>query len=216
MTEQTFNPLDIAVVGMAGRFPDADNVDALWHNVRSGHCAINTLTDDELAAAGVSEAQREHADYVKAAIPFANKDQFDAEFFGYTPKEATQLDPQQRLFLQTCWHALEQAGLMEAGQFTGVFAGCGVPAYLLKHLLPQQQDNDITSLLALTNGNEKDALATRISYELDLTGPAVTVQTACSTSLVAVHMACRALQNYECDSALAGGVWLNLLDDQAT
>ncbi|RRS09702.1 SDR family NAD(P)-dependent oxidoreductase [Pseudoalteromonas sp. J010] len=214
MTEQTFNPLDIAVVGMAGRFPDADNVDALWHNVRSGHCAINTLTDDELAAAGVSEAQREHADYVKAAIPFANKDQFDAEFFGYTPKEATQLDPQQRLFLQTCWHALEQAGLMEAGQFTGVFAGCGVPAYLLKHLLPQQQDNDITSLLALTNGNEKDALATRISYELDLTGPAVTVQTACSTSLVAVHMACRALQNYECDSALAGGVWLNLLDDQ--
>ncbi|PAY00811.1 beta-ketoacyl synthase [Pseudoalteromonas sp. HM-SA03] len=214
MTEQTFNPLDIAVVGMAGRFPDADNVEALWQNVRSGHCAIETLTEEQLTAAGVSEALRNHPDYVNASIPFANKAQFDAEFFGYTPKEATQLDPQQRLFLQTCWHALEHAGLPASGQFTGVFAGCGVPAYLLKHLLPQQQDNDITSLLALTNGNEKDALATRISYELDLTGPAVTVQTACSTSLVAVHMACRALQNYECDAALAGGVWLNLLDEQ--
>ena len=214
MSEQNYNELDIAIVGMAGRFPDANNVDALWRNVKEGKSAVRQLDVQQLLDAGVTEQDLANPDYVKVAIPFADKDQFDAGFFGYSPKEATQLDPQQRLFLQTCWHALEDAGLPQAGQFTGVYAGCGLPAYLMNNLLPQQKDKDITSLLALTNGSEKDSLATRVSYELDLTGPAVTVQTACSTSLVAVHMACRGLQNYECDAALAGGVWLNLLDDQ--
>jgi acyl transferase domain-containing protein/acyl carrier protein len=214
MSDIEYNELDIAIVGMAGRFPDADDVEALWRNVCNGKSAVRQLDDQQLLDAGVSEQNLASPDYVKVAIPFANKDQFDAGFFGYSPKEATKLDPQQRLFLQTCWHALEDAGLAQAGQFTGVYAGCGLPAYLMNNLLPQQKDKDITSLLALTNGSEKDSLATRISYELDLTGPAVTVQTACSTSLVAVHMACRGLQNYECDTALAGGVWINLLDDQ--
>ncbi|KZN34710.1 hypothetical protein N480_20725 [Pseudoalteromonas luteoviolacea S2607] len=214
MSENNYSELDIAIVGMAGRFPDADNVDALWQNVRDGKCAVQDLTDAELRAAGVSEDDLAHPDYVKRGVPFTGMAQFDAAFFGYTPKEAAQLDPQQRVFLQTCWHALEHAGITtNSSNFTGVFAGCGVPAYLLQNLLTDSQQ-DITSLLALTNGNDKDSLATRVSYELDLTGPAVTVQTACSTSLVAVHMACRALQNYECDSALAGGVWLNLNNEQ--
>ncbi|ESP91356.1 MULTISPECIES: type I polyketide synthase [Pseudoalteromonas] len=214
MSESNYSELDIAIVGMAGSFPDAQNVDALWENVRDGHCAVQDLDDETLRAAGVSEEDLAHPDYVKRGIPFSGMAQFDAAFFGYTPKEAAQLDPQQRVFLQTCWHALEHAGITTgSSNFTGVFAGCGVPAYLLQNLLGDSQQ-DITSLLALTNGNDKDSLATRVSYELDLTGPAVTVQTACSTSLVAVHMACRSLQNYECDSALAGGVWLNLNHQQ--
>ncbi|MDK1290492.1 type I polyketide synthase [Pseudoalteromonas umbrosa] len=214
MSESNYSELDIAIVGMAGRFPDADNVDQLWQNVRDGHCSVKTFDDNSLKAAGVSDEDLAHPDYIKRGIPFAGMAQFDAAFFGYTPKEAAQLDPQQRVFLQTCWHALEHAGITtDTSNFTGVFAGCGVTAYLLQNLLGDSQQ-DITSLLALTNGNDKDSLATRISYELDLTGPAVTVQTACSTSLVAVHMACRSLQNYECDSALAGGVWLNLNNEQ--
>ncbi|KZN35380.1 type I polyketide synthase [Pseudoalteromonas luteoviolacea] len=214
MSENNYSELDIAIVGMAGRFPDANNVDELWQNVRDGKCAVQDLSDAQLRAAGVSEDDLAHPDYVKRGIPFMGMAQFDAAFFGYTPKEAAQLDPQQRVFLQTCWHALEHAGMTtDRSSFTGVFAGCGVPAYLLQNLLADSQQ-DITSLLALTNGNDKDSLATRVSYELDLTGPAVSVQTACSTSLVAVHMACRSLQNYECDSALAGGVWLNLNNEQ--
>ncbi|QPB84824.1 SDR family NAD(P)-dependent oxidoreductase [Pseudoalteromonas rubra] len=212
MSEQHYSELDIAIVGMAGRFPDADNVDALWQNIRAGRCAVQSYDDEALRRAGVSESDLSDPDYVKRGIPFDGLAQFDAEFFGYTPKEAEQLDPQQRHFLQTCWHAMAHAGLAQ-GELTGVYAGCGVPAYLMQNLL-QGQSRDITSLLALTNGNDKDSLATRVSYELDLKGPAVTVQTACSTSLVAVHMACRALQNFECDSALAGGVWLNLTQDQ--
>ncbi|TMP36449.1 type I polyketide synthase [Pseudoalteromonas rubra] len=212
MSEHEYSELDIAIVGMAGRFPDADNVDALWHNIRAGQCAVQSYDDEALRRAGVSESDLTDPDYVKRGVPFERLAQFDAEFFGYTPKEAEQLDPQQRHFLQTCWHAMAHAGL-PLGEQTGVYAGCGVPAYLMQNLL-QGQSRDITSLLALTNGNDKDSLATRVSYELDLKGPAVTVQTACSTSLVAVHMACRALQNFECDSALAGGVWLNLAQDQ--
>lgn len=212
MSEHEYSELDIAIVGMAGRFPDADNVDALWQNIRAGQCAVKSYDDEALRSAGVSESDINDPDYVKRGVPFERLAQFDAEFFGYTPKEAEQLDPQQRHFLQTCWHAMAHAGLA-LGEQTGVYAGCGVPAYLMQNLL-HGQPSDITSLLALTNGNDKDSLATRISYELDLKGPAVTVQTACSTSLVAVHMACRALQNFECDSALAGGVWLNLAQDQ--
>ncbi|WP_247682505.1 type I polyketide synthase [Pseudoalteromonas sp. MMG013] len=210
-----YSSVDIAIVGMAGRFPDASNVDELWRNVANQHCSITPYSDAQLREAGVDSDVLLDPDYVKAGIPFSGMREFDAGFFGYSPKEAEQLDPQQRIFLQTCWHALENAGVMPSSDnLTGVFAGCGVPSYLLQNLLSNNTQNDITSLLALTNGNDKDSLATRVSYELNLKGPSVTVQTACSTSLVAVHMACRSLQNFESDAALAGGVWLNLAADQ--
>jgi acyl transferase domain-containing protein/acyl carrier protein len=210
MSEFQYSELDIAIIGMAGRFPDAENVDELWRNLAAGHCAVTDLSAEALRQAGVSAEVLQDPAYVRRGIPFAGMAEFDAGFFGYSPKEATLLDPQQRHFLQTCWHALEHAGQGEGRDpHMAVFAGCGVPVYLLQNLLPQQQQQDITSLLALMNSNDKDSLASRVSYELDLTGPAITVQTACSTSLVAVHLACRSLQNYECNAALAGGVWLN-------
>lgn len=213
--QSEYSSLDIAIVGMAGRFPDANNVEELWHNIANKHCSVTTYTDEQLLAAGVDKETLSDPDYVKAGVPFEGIAEFDAAFFGYSPKEAEQLDPQQRTFLQTCWHALEHAGITPTpDNLTGVFAGCGVPSYLLQNLLSNNQQNDITGLLALTNGNDKDSLATRVSYELDLKGPSVTVQTACSTSLVAVHMACRSLQNFESDAALAGGVWLNLAAEQ--
>ena len=215
MSDIEYSELDIAIVGMAGRFPDANNVEELWQNVAKQHCSITPYSDEQLRGAGVDSDTLANSDYVKAGVPFTNMKAFDAGFFGYSPKEAEQLDPQQRIFLQTCWHALEDAGITpSATNLTGVFAGCGVPSYLLQNLLSNNTQNDITSLLALTNGNDKDSLATRVSYELNLKGPSVTVQTACSTSLVAVHMACRSLQNFESDAALAGGVWLNLASEQ--
>lgn len=215
MSDIEYSELDIAIVGMAGRFPDANNVEELWQNVANQHCSITPYSDEQLRGVGVDSDTLADPDYVKAGVPFTNIKAFDAGFFGYSPKEAEQLDPQQRIFLQTCWHALEDAGIVpSATNLTGVFAGCGVPSYLLQNLLSNNTQNDITSLLALTNGNDKDSLATRVSYELNLKGPSVTVQTACSTSLVAVHMACRSLQNFESDAALAGGVWLNLASEQ--
>ncbi|KAF7767624.1 yersiniabactin nonribosomal peptide/polyketide synthase [Pseudoalteromonas citrea] len=215
MSDIEYSELDIAIVGMAGRFPDASNVEELWQNVAKQHCSITQYSDEQLHSAGVDSDTLADPDYVKAGVSFSGVRAFDAGFFGYSPKEVEQLDPQQRIFLQTCWHALEDAGITpSADNLTGVFAGCGVPSYLLQNLLSNNTQNDITSLLALTNGNDKDSLSTRVSYELNLKGPSVTVQTACSTSLVAVHMACRSLQNFESDAALAGGVWLNLASEQ--
>ena len=208
--------LDIAIIGMAGRFPGAPDVDAFWKNVQDGIESIHQYTDQELRDLGVSEELINDPDYVKAGIPFEGKDLFDTEFFGYTPRDAARIDPQQRVFLESAWHAIEHAGY--AAQFQkdriGVYAGAGTSYYLLRHLMPSQpvdQGAGITELLGLMSGNSADSLATRVAYKLGLRGPAVTVQTACSTSLTSVHMACQALLGNECDMALAGGVSLNLL-----
>ena len=206
--------IDIAVVGMAGRFPGADDIDALWRNVAGGASAVTPLGDQALRAQGISDQALADPAYVKSGIPFDGMDLFDAGFFGYSPRDAEQLDPQQRVFLETAWQALEHAGHAGAlrTKLIGAYAGSGTNIYLLRHLLPSTEisPDDVASLLGLINGNDKDSLATRVAYKLDLRGPAVSVQTACSTSLTAVHLACRALLNHEADMALAGGVWLNL------
>ncbi|CAG9164008.1 type I polyketide synthase [Cupriavidus pampae] len=214
--------LEIAIVGMAGRFPDAPDVDALWRNIRDGVESVSTFSDADLDAAGVPSAVRADAAYVNAGVRFMGADLFDAAFFGYSPREAESLDPQQRIFLECAWHALEHAGY-DASRLTvpvtvpvGVYAGSGANLYLMRHLLPRCElgaGAGIAELIGLMNGNANDALSTRVAYKLNLRGPAVTVQTACSTSLVAVHMACEALLSEACDMALAGGVWLNLLQD---
>ena len=217
MSEQSaaLSGLEIAIVGMAGRFPDADSVEALWRHIDNGHEAVTALSDETLRQRGVAEAALAEPAYVKKGIELRDIDRFDAGFFDYSPREAEGIDPQQRLFLETAWQALEHAGYGNGvgSALAGVYAGSGSSLYLLRHLLPSVNlpESDIASLLGLLNGNSQDFLATRVAYKLDLRGPAVSVQTACSTSLAAVHLACRGLLNHELDLALAGGVWLNLL-----
>jgi acyl transferase domain-containing protein len=190
--------LEIAVIGMAGRFPGADDIDRFWANIRDGVESVKRYSDDELRALGVPQALLDDAGYVKAGVPLAGMDLFDADFFGYTPRDAEQLDPQHRLFLECAWQALEHAGY-EGRRYPGaigVYAGTGASVYLMRHLLPRHAPGpgaQVADLLGLMSGNMADALATRVAYKLDLRGPAVTVQTACSTSLMAVHTACQAL-----------------------
>lgn len=215
---ETSSATDIAIIGMAGRFPGADDVDALWANVRDGVESITRFDDAALRARGVLDSVLNDPLYVKAGAVLPGMDRFDAAFFGYTPREAEETDPQHRLFLETAWQALEHAGY-DATSWPhpiGVYAGTGVNTYLLLNLMPAGRlgdFGDIAALQALMNGNNKDSLTTTVCYKLNLRGPGVTVQTACSTSLAAVHVACRGLLNHEADMALAGGVWLNLLHD---
>jgi phthiocerol/phenolphthiocerol synthesis type-I polyketide synthase E len=202
----------IAVVGMSGRFPGADNLDDFWRNLRDGVESISTFADAELAEAGIDPRLAARPDYVRRAGVLDGIERFDARFFGFSPREAELLDPQQRLFLEEAWKALEDAGIdpgRPPGRI-GVFAGTGLTAYLLDHVAPRREALDPAGAYQAAVANDKDFLATRVSYKLDLRGPSLTVQTACSTSLVAVCLACQSLMNGECDAALAGGVTLRL------
>lgn len=194
----------IAVVGLACRVPGAQDADGLWDSLLAGRESIVRLpvTGDEPDG------------YVPAAAPLEGPGDFDAEFFGMTPREAELTDPQQRLFLEHCWTALENAGCDPArydGRI-GVWGGCGVNTYLALNVLPHYRRSDLLREYpaALLHGNDKDYLATRTAYRLGLTGPAMSVQTACSTSLVAVAQACQSLLDFQCDMALAGGAALKL------
>lgn len=203
-----FAETDIAVVGMAGRFPGAPDVETFWRNLRGGVESAVWLTDDELRAAGVPDALIGDPDYVKVCYPCPDSEQFDAGFFGFSPREAAIMDPQQRHFLEVAWTAMEHAGHAPE-RFkgsVGVFAGCGASLYLMQNLLSHRDlVENVGFFLLRHTGNDKDFLATRVSYLMNLRGPSVNVQTACSTSLVAVHAAVQSLLNNECDMALAGG-----------
>jgi acyl transferase domain-containing protein len=201
-------PNRIAIVGLAGRFPGAKTIDQFWQNLRDGVEAISTFTDAELMADGVEPSLLHHPNYVKAGAVLDEVDCFDADFFGFSPKEAEMIDPQQRLFLESAWEALEQAGYSTAfypGRI-GAFAGVGWSSYLFNNLYTQPELIETVGGYQTLIGNDKDFLATRLAYKLNLKGPSYTVQTACSTSLVAVSLACQSLLNYQCDLALAGGV----------
>lgn len=204
---------DIAVVGMAGRFPGARTPTELWANVRAGVESIRTLSEAELLAAGVDPALLADPRYVRACAPLDDLEQFDAGFFGFSPREAAILDPQHRHFLECAWEALESAG-HPPEQFPGaigVFGGCGMNGYFMFNLLTNPALVRSVGLFLLRHtGNDKDFLTTRVSYLLNLTGPSLGVQTACSTSLVAIHVATQHLLSGECDLALAGGVTLEL------
>jgi phthiocerol/phenolphthiocerol synthesis type-I polyketide synthase E len=199
----------IAVIGMAGRFPGAPDVDRFWQNLVEGQETIQRWTRDELLARGVPAEQIDRPDFVLAAGPLEGADRFDAEFFGFSPAEAEILDPQQRVFLECAWHALETAGY--AGDrhkgAIGIYAAAGINTYLL-NLHDNTRIRNTVSPYELFVSNDKDFLATRTAFKLNLRGPAVTVQTACSSSLVAVHMAVQSLLAGECDMALAGGIAL--------
>jgi acyl transferase domain-containing protein/thioesterase domain-containing protein/acyl carrier protein len=213
LTEEQLAGPDIAIVGMAVRLPGASNVRAFWDNLAHGRESVRTLADQELLQAGVSALDLRAANYVKACAALDGVDLFDARFFGFSPREARVLDPQHRHFLEVCWEALEDAGVLPERFHgsVGVFAGSGMNAYLPFNLLTNPDlIREMGLFLVRHTGNDKDFLATRVSYCLNLRGPSVNVQTACSTSLVAIHLACQSLLSGECSLALAGGVTIEL------
>ncbi|PZO15512.1 MAG: hypothetical protein DCF25_13595 [Leptolyngbya foveolarum] len=202
---------DIAIISLAGRFPGAKNVEQFWQNLAAGVEAIRPFTSAEVLATGIDPACLQDPDYVTAGAPLDDIDCFDAAFFGYSPKEATLMDPQQRVFLEYAWEALERAGYAptQCPGRVGVYAGVSSNDYW--QILQTRPDlttsvGDYQTLL----GNDKDFLSTRISYKLNLKGPSLTVQTACSTALVATNLACQSLLAYQCDMALAGGVSIHV------
>ncbi len=202
----------IAIIGMAGRFPGARSVDELWRNLAAGEESIRALSDEELAAGGVEPDLLADPRFVKAAAVPDGVDLFDAAFFGMTAREAELVDPQHRVLLETAWQALEDAGYA-AGSCpgaVGVYAGATINTYLLFNLRGNREVVRSLDLPQLNIANGRDFLATRVSYKLDLKGPSHLVQSACSTSLVAVHVAAQSLYDGQCDMALAGGVSVNV------
>ncbi|MCP4699800.1 MAG: AMP-binding protein [Gammaproteobacteria bacterium] len=210
---------DIAVIGMAGRFPGADNLDEFWQNLKNGVESISFFTEEEVIASGVAPGLARNPDYVKARPILSDVESFDANFFGYSGRDAEWMDPQHRLLLECAWESLEDAGynpLIYRG-LIGVYAGTAMSTYLLNNFHPNRHNLDVNDELAVVTldslsglemmvANDKDTLATRISYKLNLRGPSVNVQSACSTSLLAIHLAVQSLSAGECDMALAGGV----------
>ncbi|MBO0332806.1 SDR family NAD(P)-dependent oxidoreductase [Sneathiella sp. CAU 1612] len=203
----------IAIVGMAGRFPSARSVAQLWNLLANERIGTRWFTDEEMLENGVSPKELANPNYVKAANYLSDMECFDAGFFGFSPREASILDPQHRHFLECAWEAFEDAGHMPEnfdGRI-GVFAGSGMQAYLPYNLLTNPDLVEEIGLFLLRHtGNDKDFLTTRLSYLLNLQGPSVAIQTACSTSLVAVHQAAASLLSMECDMAIAGGVTVEL------
>ncbi|MCY1016469.1 type I polyketide synthase [Pyxidicoccus sp. MSG2] len=192
----------IAVVGISLRLPGASNVRRFWSNVASGVDSVTILDAEQRAKAGMPSEEG----WVAAAGIIESPELFDAAFFGYSPREAEQLDPQHRLFMECAWEALESAGyaVRSSALHAGVYAGATLSTYLLRNVLPNMEERS-SDLMESALGTNPDFLATRVAYKLNLTGPAMTVQTACSTSLTAVHLACQSLLAGECNLALAGG-----------
>jgi amino acid adenylation domain-containing protein len=198
---------ELAIIGMVCRFPGAGSAEEFWQNLQGGVESIRELSNDELRAAGISEEVLASPHYIKRGSFLKDVDLFDARFFDISAREAELIDPQQRIFLECAWEALENAGHTAKGYSgkIGLYAGTGPNTYFM-NLLSDANLLYSKDAAAVLFANSNDFLATRVSYKLDLTGPSLTVQTACSTSLVAVHMACQSLLNHECDMAMAGGV----------
>lgn len=198
---------DIAVIGMSARVPGAKNIDEFWSNLCQGRESITRFSDEEIIAEGIAPDLLKKPEYVKAWGVLEDADKFDAQFFGLNPREAEILDPQQRIFLEEAWKAMEDAGC-DSEKFIGAigtFASVGMNTYI-KYLTEDDEIGNVANNYQIMINNDKDFLATRVAYKLNLEGPGLTVQTACSSSMVAVHLACRSLLNKECDMALAGGV----------
>lgn len=202
---------DIAIIGAGIRFPGAGNVDEYWQNIVSGVESIHYFSDEELEQSGVDIDLINNPDYVKARPILGNIDEFDADFFEFTPREVEIMDPQHRLFLECAWEALENSGYdpEKFGQPIGIFAGASISTYLMGLYDTSGFESPADSLQAII-GNDKDSLTTMVSYKLNLKGPSMAVQAFCSTSLVAVHMACRSILDGECEIALAGGSSINI------
>ena len=207
----------VAVIGVAGRFPGAPDVETFWSNLRNGVESVTYLTEDELLAAGVTLDTIRDPSYVPACAPLADIDKFDAGFFGMSPRDAAIFDPQHRVFLECAWEAFEDAGYVGSriDGSVGVFASCGLSEYMFNNVLANAKlKSSVGEWLIRHTGNDTNFLATRVSYELDLRGPSMNVQTACSSTLVAIHLACQSLLSGECDLALAGGAVIAPIQDR--
>ncbi len=206
--ENKDEPNGVAIIGMAGRFPKAKNIDEYWQNLENGSDCISFYENEELIEAGCDPEAIKNLDYVKAKGEVAEVDMFDASFFGINPREAEVTDPQHRMLLECAWEALEHAGY-DSSKFDGpigVYAGKSMDYYLLLNVYPRIRKEISAGSLQAAIGNDKDSLTTTISYRLNLTGPAITIQTSSSTSLVALCVACQSLLTYQCDIALTGGI----------
>ena len=202
----------IAVIGMACRFPGAGDIDIFWGNLKNGIESISKFSDQELEESGIARKIYSQPAYIKKGFIIDDEDKFDASFFGYSPREAEGMDPQHRLFLETAWKALEDGGY-PPGEYhgsIGMFAGSKISTYLLNQLDERKSLYGAIAGYQALIGNDKDYLVTRASYKLNLKGPSVAVQCACSTSLVAIHFACESVLSGECDMALAGGVSMSV------
>jgi len=208
-------PAKLAVVGMAGRFPGAPDLDAFWDNLTSGTDSLTVFPAGRLRRKGVAEDVISHPDWVPAGQLLDDADKFDAEFWGIGRREAVLMDPQHRVFIEVAWEALEQAGYARKNnpyrRRTSVFAACGIDGYLIHHLKGGglTEPLDPAGVFLTEIGNEKDYIATRVSYLLDLGGPAVTVTSACSSGLVAVAQAAASIMSGQCDMAIAGASSIN-------
>ncbi|MBL8152443.1 MAG: type I polyketide synthase, partial [Blastocatellia bacterium] len=207
-SEETLDNLyDIAVIGMAGRFPKAKNIEQFWENLKNGVEGISFFSDEELIASGISEETLKAPNYVKAKGWLDDIEMFDASFFGYSPKEAEIMDPQHRFLLEVAWEVLENAGY-DPARYTGaiaVYAGLSTSSYILG-LYSDPKLMESADIFQVSVGNDRDHAPTHVSYKFNLKGPSINVQTACSTSLVAVHLACQSLLTRQCDMAIVGGV----------
>lgn len=209
---------DIAVIGMSCRFPGADDVETFWNNLSRGVESITFFSDDEIVRSGIDARTARDPNYVKASSVLSDIAGFDPDFFGLSTREAVLMDPQQRLFLECAWEVLEDAGYdpLRYPGLIGVYAGASMNTYLLNQVYPNRSTLDTRDDLGVTTldslggfqlmiGSDKDYLPTQVAYRLNLRGPAVNVQTACSTTLVTIHLACRSLLDGESDICLAGG-----------
>jgi phthiocerol/phenolphthiocerol synthesis type-I polyketide synthase E len=209
--EVDYSENDVAVIGMALRLPGARSIDEFWENLCAGRESITFFSDEELLNAGIAPSDLQNPNYVKAAAILDSIESFDAKFFGFSPREAEIIDPQHRLFLTCCWEALESAGYNPykfPGRI-GVFAGAGFNTYLFNLFLNPAAVNSLGYFQAMML-NGADHLTSVVSYKMNLTGPAVTLQTACSTSLVSIHFACQSLLQGESDMVLAGGASITI------
>lgn len=198
----------IAIIGMGGRFPSAESMDTFWMKISEGHELITELSDDELLKKGVSAELLKNDLYVKRSPDLGKIDGFDAAFFGYTPREAELMDPQQRIFLECAWQLLETTGYLNHTEHVriGVTAGSSLSSYLLNNIIPALGIETAAEDVRVRTGNDKDFLATRVAYKCNLRGPAISINTACSTSLVAIWKACEEIRAGNADMMLAGGI----------
>jgi acyl transferase domain-containing protein len=206
MTENV--KLDVAIIGIAGRFPGAKTIEQFWQNIKDGVESIHFFHPDELAFSYIDAVHKDQPNYVRARGILKNIAEFDANFFEINPREAEIMDPQHRIFLECAWEALENSGYVPS-KFSGaigVVAGSYHNTYLLNNLYSNRSLLDLMGGDVIMHGNAHDHLATHVAYKLNLNGPAFTIQTACSSSLVAVHLACQQLLTGESDMVLAGGV----------
>ena len=207
-TTSRWSGSEVAIIGMAGRFAGAPNIEAFWNNLRDGVESISSFGDKQLLASGVDPEALKNPRYVKAGSILEGIENFDAEFFGFSPRAAAAMDPQHRIFLECVWEAIETAGY-DAERYKGpisVFAGASLSSYLFNNLGANLKAYALSGMYESYLHNAPDSLTTLAAYKLNLKGACYNVGTFCSTSLVAVHLACQSLLNLECDLAIAGGV----------